>query len=325
MKTNFIPRDLKKEKSNLYLHITGNSKRERLNLDIEIDSKFWDKKKQRLSVNKIENENLKNKLKDFNLIIDNVEAKITNIKTAYRLAEQVLTPLKLRTELIEDMPRVNCNSFFQKALELEKRKVSPGTYRKLKAVLKKVKEYNAELIFQDLNLNWFDSYRNHLFKLGNKSTTINANLKIIKKFIKIAIKIGIKIPCNLDDLKIGSTAGTKTSLQPYELKKLKEFHDSIFINEVDKLVLGYFLIACLTGLRFADLMDIDRKEAESDGFNFKAMKAGKQQNISLNKTAKSIIKNNKDLFSTKFTNQFTNRQLKVIVKNLGINANQGLK
>jgi len=318
LQTNFVPRNLKKEKTKLYLHITGYAKRERLNLDIEIDSKFWRKENQRLSVSNKESLILRNQIKDFNLIIDNVDAKITNIKTAYRLAETALTPKKLRTELVEDMPRVNFCSFYKKMLLLEKPKVSVGTYRKLTSVLKKLKLYNPDLIFQDLTLNWFDSYRDYLLKLGNKTTTINSNLKIIKKFLKIALKLGIKTPCNLDDIKIGSTAGTKISLEPYELKKLKEFHDSVFINEVDKIIVGYFLLASLTGLRFTDLMSIDRTSAESDFLNFKAIKVGKQQSISLNETAKDIVKQNLDLFVVKYTNQFINRQLKVIIKNLGI-------
>lgn len=314
MKTKFVPRKYPgKKNAPLYLHITGLGERERLHLDVEISLKHWDSKKSRLLVSDSYQKHI-----DTNLIIDNIEAKVTNIKTVYRLSEQVLTPYKLKKELINDLPRVNFCAFWENALKAEKNKLKNGSYRKIKSVLKKVKEYNAMIIFSDMNLNWFDKYRLHLYKLGNKKTTVNSNLKIIKKYVKLAVKSGIKVPFNLDDVKIGSTAGTRVSLDTQEVLKLQKYYYSDFINKNHQLIIGYFLFSCYTGLRFSDVVGLSREDVEKNYIQFKSVKVDKMQNITLNKSAKKLIDFNRKLFELKFTNQFVNQELKIIAKSLGI-------
>ena len=317
MKTNFKLRSSLKKEEALYLHITGDGKRERLHLDIYIPKLYWNAKKQRVNLAKLENGIFKKKMTDLNLIIDNVEAKVINIKTVYRLSEQVLTPEKLKKELIEDLPRVKFCSFFQKMLN-EEQNLEPGTFRKLQSVLNKIKTYDEDVIFTDLTINWFDRYKKHLYKIGNKTTTINSNIKSIKKFLRLAIKNGIKIPCDLDDIKAGSTLGVRVALAPFELKKLKKLYQSDFINDTHKLITGYFLFSCVTGLRYSDVMNINREAVNDDFIQFKTQKTQKLQTISLNKTARDLINENELLFVNKFTNEYINRELKVIMRNTGI-------
>lgn len=318
MKTKFILRDYKKEKRPLYLHITGNGKRERLLLDIEIQNTTWCSTKERVNENFAKNEQERKKLSDINLVIDNIDAKITNIKTVYRLSNLVLDPKKLKKELIEDLPRVNFCSFFQHALNEEKHLLAPGTFRRFQSVLNKLKKYNENIIFTDLTAEWFEQYKIYLSKLGNQKTTINSNIKALKKMIRKALKVGIKIPCSVDEIKAGSTSGTKTALEPFELKKISKYFESEFINKHHHLILGYFLFSCVTGLRFYDVMALNREKVLGDFIQFKAEKVNKIQTITLNNKAKSIIRSNELLFITKLTNEYINRELKKIMISIGI-------
>lgn len=323
LKTKFILRDYNKEKLPLYLHITGDGKRERLLLDIEIEKKLWCKNIERLNENLSRNKFERKKISDTNLIIENIEAKITNIKTVYRLSDLVLTPAKLKKELIEDLPRVNLCSFFQHTINEQKKILAPGTYKRFQSVLNKLKTYNNNIIFTDLTLNWFENYRIYLSKLGNQKTTINSNIKVIKKILRKALKVGIKIPCDLDEIIGGSTAGTKTALEPLELIKISNYYQSEFINKQHKLILGYFLFSCVTGLRFSDVMALERDKVLGNFIQFRAEKVNKLQTISLNKTAKMIINSNEFLFIDKITNQYVNRELKKIMVSLGIKKKIG--
>jgi integrase len=318
MKTKFILRDYEKEFLPLYLHITGDGKRERLLLDIQIEKKKWDAKKQRLNISLGKTESEIKQLSDLNLIIDNIDSKITNIKTVYRLSDLVLDPKKLKKELIEDLPRVNFCSFFLHSLKEEKEMLAPGTYRRFQSVLNKLKNYNEHIIFSDLTINWFENYRIYLSKLGNQKTTINSNIKVLKKMIRKAIKAGIKIPCDVSDIKAGTTSGTKTALEPSELKKLSDYYNSEFINKHHKLIVGYFLFSCLTGLRYADVMALEREKVLGDFIQFRAEKVDKLQTITLNNKAKEVINSNTKLFETKLTNEYINRELKKIMINLGV-------
>jgi integrase len=318
MKTNFIPRIYKRKFAPLYLHITGFSKRERLLLDVEIEHVYWSSEKQRIDITKVLDADKKRRYQDINLIIDNIDSKLTNIKTVYRLSEIVLTPLKLKQELINDLPRVNFCSFFQHAIDEEKKLLEIGTYKKLQSVLNKLKRYNDQIIFTDLTENWFEKYRIYLSQIGNQKTTIASNIKSIKKIIRKAQKVGIKVPCNLDEIKAGSTAGTKIALQIFELQKIKKYFDSEFINETHRLMLGYFLFSCVTGLRYFDVMNLEREAVLGDYIQFKAEKVDKVQTITLNKRAKELVDLEPRLFVKKLTNQYINRELKVIMKNLSI-------
>jgi integrase len=318
MKTKFVPRKYKKQQLPLYLHITGNSERERLLLDIQINKKYWCDKSQRIDLRSVKEEKLKKQLEDVNLIIDNIDSKITNIKTVYRLSEIVLTPKKLKKELLEDLPRVNFCSFFSYSLKEERNLLKPGTYRRLESVLNKLKKYDDQIIFSDITVQWIEKYKIHLSKLGNRKTTINSNIKVIKKFLRKAENVGIKFPCKLDDIKAGSTTGTKTALEQFELVKLKKYFDSEFINKNHKLILGYFLFSCMTGLRFEDVMNLQRENMLNNTFQFKAEKVQKTQTITLNNTAKYIIQSDEKLFVKKLTNEYINRELKKIMRNIGI-------
>jgi len=322
MKTKFTIRKYpNRETLPLYLHITGGGIRKRLKLDIEVEHRFWNEKKQLLDPKlvraKVSDQLIRN-LHDVNLILANINSKVTAIKTVYRLSEKTLSAERLRYELINDLPRVNFCSFYQHALNDDKPKIDASTFRKLQAVLNKLKEFNADLIFSELDLNWFEKYRNHLAKIGNQKTTINSNIKCIKRMIRIALKSGIKIPCDVNDIVSGPVKGNRNFLTATELTKTYNYFKSEFIPEEKKLILGYFLFSCFTGLRFSDVMDIERKDLTDDYVQFITKKTKKNQLINLNESVKVVIENCPNLFKEKLTNQYINRELKVIFSSISI-------
>lgn len=295
----------------LYLSLTANGKRERVNLKISIDSSKWDKKKQRLKVvDKID--------KDVNLILDNILAKTININTVYRLSNKHITPELMKKELMEELPRVNFCSFFAKCLEEDKSYLKPGTHRRYKAVLSKLVDFRQEIYFNELEHAFFAEYKRHLIKIGNKSTTINSNLKAIKRYLRVAEKYGIKLKIDVDDIIAGSTAGNRTALNLDEVKLLMKYYFSEFIVPHHQLTLGYFLFSCLTGLRLSDVMNLNRKDISSE-LEFISVKTNKNQIIQLNSSALKVVKGNKNLFVEFIHPNVMNRQLKDIARILGIN------
>lgn len=314
MKTRFVLREYtnKEGLSPISLHITGNRQRERYNMGIEVDTKEFDRVKQRLRP-------INERNRDINLILDNMDAKITSIKTVYRLSERVLTPKKLIEELRDGMPRVNFIAFFKHSLEEERGVMLTGSWKRHRSVYKKLREYQEEILFQDLTIDFFEMYRRHLTKIGNNSTTINSNMASIKKYIRLAQKKGIRIPIDLDDLKVGSTKGNRTSLNKLELKRLADYYFSGFIKPSHKLVSGYFLFGCLTGLRISDIQKLTRLDLANNEISFVSQKTKTDQVISLNMKAREIVNHEPELFVTKLTDQYMNRELKEIFKFLGIN------
>jgi len=154
--------------------------------------------------------------------------------------------------------------------------------------------------------------------LGNCNTTINANIIGIKKYLKIAVKSGIKLSFNLDDIKVGSTAGNRISLTPLEIKKAFGFYKSEYILENHRLILGYFLFSCMTGLRISDVQALTRNDIVDTDFSFVSKKTEKDQTIFINAKAKEIILTDPNLFIKKFSDKHLNEEIKVIMHQLGI-------
>jgi site-specific recombinase XerD len=315
MKENFTFREYTKAgKKPLVLTITGSSQRERIALDIDIDIKQWDKSKQRMLP--VSNEN-----QDINLILDNIKSKLTTIKTSYRLADRILTPEMLKKEYLSGMPRIRFTAFYKMMLEEEKCLMEIGSYNRYNSVLKKLIKYNDDMTFMDMDYNWFDKFKKYLRGLGNESTTVAGNIAAVKKFLTLAQKSGIKLKVNLDEIKVGSTKGNRTSLTSHELKRCAGYYFSDYIDPSYRLILGYFLFSCMTGLRISDVQRLTRKNFMDDYVSFIAKKSKKDQSIALNMNARKIIEFEPLLFEKKFADQHINDELKKIMKILKIQKN----
>ena len=308
MKTRFtIRKDVQVDgKCPIYLHIGGNEKR--INLKIYVDPKLWLRDKKRVR-------EINQEMSDVNLALDNHESKLTSIKIGYRLTESPLSAEQLESEFLNKISKINFVAFFKTALENERGKMVHGSYKRHESVYKKLNDYNSHVPFNELSLQWFDKYRNHLkFKLKNQDTTIAANMASIKKFLGIAQRNGVKLMFDLKQFEVGDTKGNRIYLNQPEIIRLFEFYESKFINDTNKLVLGYFLFSCMTGLRISNIQKLKRKELLSDDFSIVTAKSKSDKVIALNEKAKGVVAECEYLFMKKFTDQFINRELRKICK-----------
>lgn len=298
--------------SPLYLHVSAKGIRRRLNLDLHIDPKFWDDKTQRLK-------GPEHLVGDVNLIIGTIKSKINNIKTTYRLSSKHLTLDAFIDEFNNEMPRANFVAFFKKVLGDRKSSIHPNTYRKELAIYKKLSNYKKEIIFYDIDQHFFLKYRSYLADLGNGRVTRNNNIKIIKKYLRYATKIGVKLSIDLDDIKPGSTKGNRTFLNAKEIETCYKYYKSEFINPSYKLVVGYFLFSCFTGLRISDVMSIRRHFIKNNSYTLNNVKGEKLQVINFNKKTIDIVNETPELFVKFFSEKHINDVLKKIIKSLNIN------
>jgi site-specific recombinase XerD len=316
MKTNFYlrPDNIIQGKNPIYLRISGNSMpSERIHTYLYVDAKFWHSKKQRVS------ENCQEHI-DINLILMNIESKLTQIQTFYRLSELTLTPKILRAEYEDKLSRVNFVAFFKAAIPEQKMKVGEDRLERYGTILKKLQDYQPVIPFNDLDLKWIEKFKIHLRDtLKNSDTTIASNIAIVKKFLGIAKKDGIKINFDLDDLIVGSTKGNRTYLLANELQKCLNYYFSDFISPNNRLILGYFLFSCMNGLRISNVQGLTRSQLMSNDFSLVLVKGNRDKNMILNKTAKQIIDHEPLLFTKKFVDQHLNDEIKKIMRTLGIN------
>ncbi len=314
MKTYFTIRPTKSnpDKALVYLFITGDKKRERLFTELKISVKDWDKTNQKLFPSTKENQ-------DVNLILENLNSKVTAAKTLFRLSEKRLTPALLKREITSNMPRVRFTAFFDMKLEEEKVMMASGSYQRYRSLWRKLVLFDDDVTFIDIDENWLDRFRKHHKNLGNLDTTISGNVAGIKKFLGLAAKDGIKLRLDLKTIDVGSTKGNRTSLMPFELKKCVNYYLSPYINESNQLILGYFLFSCMTGLRISDVQKLTRSNFMDNFITFVNTKTDIDQSISMNMTVRKIVNHCPLLFERKFADQHINDELKKIMKLLSIN------
>ncbi|QQY83363.1 site-specific integrase [Tamlana sp. s12] len=311
----YLRKDVNKAgKAPVYLHVTSKRKRKRIHLDLYVDPNMWDKEQACLV-------GPKHVVSDTNLILDNIKSKITDIRTVYKLSSKTLTIDSFIDEFTNEMPRLNFVSFFNRVLEDRKNTISVATYAKERSIYTKLKSYKKEILFCDIDNYFFLKFRNHLAGIGNNHATRNGNVKVLKKYLRIATKMGIKLGIDLDDISVGPTTGNRTYLTSYEVKSLWLYFCSSYIPKNLKIMLGYFLFSCFTGLRISDVLNIKRPLLKHGTYTFTHVKTKKQQVIHLNEKTKDILNRCPELFEIFYSESHINDNLKSIATLVSINKN----
>ena len=309
----FVPRNYQNKDgmSLLYLHVTRDGKRKRMSFGFYVPRKFWCRKSQRIKTSDPD-------LEQINLKIGHIASKISNIQTTYFLSNKYLGLEEFEEEFLRGIPRMNFFAFAEWFLEKQKKQLAKGTFRKQWYTIQKLKRFKNPIYFQEITPNFILSLRQYLAKLGNSKTTVESNLSTFKKFITAAEEFGILLPVKASEIKVGNTTGARTDLSGDEVKRLIEYFQSSFIKPEWKLILGYFLIACFTGLRISEIISIDRKQFDNDSLEYYEQKKDRVMRMNINQSTRMLLGYSDRLFLDKKSPIYMNRELKKIVKLCGI-------
>ncbi|MGV8914403.1 MAG: phage integrase SAM-like domain-containing protein [Kaistella sp.] len=291
----------------IYLDVSDQSDRIRLNTEVYIPKICWDQKRQRIK-NHAQTDQL-------NLVLENIEARITTIKTLYMLQERFLCAKTLIQEFQSATPDFDFISFFRHHMNLQDFKKQ--TLKNHKSVLKKLETFSKEIPFHKLTIEFLQKYRK--FYKHNAEITYNSDLKCIKKYLNIATKQGIKLNLRLDELKVNVTSNKTVYLEPLEMRQLVKYYYNEFINPSHILPLGYFLFSCYTGLRISDIQERTRDEILAEKFQFSSVKTENPQFMKLNPEARKMVEYREELFTRKLVDQKINFHLKAIATVCKIN------
>ena len=307
MKTRFLLHGYlnSENKTQILFSVTINGNRKRIPTGHFVNLKEWNAKKQRTKSDD-----------DINLILDNMIAKSIDIQTYFKLSNKYLTLDAFLTEFFSKSPSYDFISFMQNRIDetIENR----NTKKKHNSICKKLRDYKGTLPFNTIDLDFFKIYRNYLAKIGNNKSTINSNIKILKHHLLAAQKKGVVFNFQLTDLVPGSCSGNRTSLSVDQVKKLLKFFESGFIKDNWKISLGYFLVACFTGLRVSDVLALRRKDLNREVIRIKIVKTKNDIPVKISKKAREIITDNPKLFMKFYTEQTINKHLRDIAKYIGI-------
>ena len=263
---------------------------------------------------------------DRNMMIDNIKKRVNDIFVRYRLANKTLTREVFLNEYHN--PTV-FNTFFEYVAWYQKLKfkeIEESTATHHKVVIKKLKKYKENLMFDDITSDFFREYLIYLKKtLKNKDITANKNLTTIKIYVRDAFKRGYLNVNPFEELKIKWQRCIPSDyLTEDELTKLAELYSSKTLTDNFQKVLGFFLFMCFTSLHIGDAKAIKMEQISKTTLTYYREKNRNSKPepvfIPLSEPAKKIIKHEAGLrlkgrlFDGIYTDQTINKYLKKIAK-----------
>lgn len=327
-----------KEATLIYLFYSFNKQRLKYSTGEKIKPKFWNEEKQRAretsafptyaSLNNTLN-NLSSNIKDAHreIISSKIAPTILKLKTALDKSqfkdeyEQRISFLKFVDDLTNESIR------------------KTGTIKQWKQTLNRLIEFKkdtkTDIDFDTINMDFYNKFINYLYnkgytKISNKKNqeknytklnysknTIGGFIKNIKIFMNEAVDRNLTM--NLDyrnrKFKVMDEQVDKIYLSKNELLKIYELELKTHYKSLEK-VRDIFIIACYTGLRFSDLIQVKPENIINEGtqIKIKTEKTGELVIIPLHTMVKEIIKKYDGNLPPAISNQPMNRYLKEIAE-----------
>lgn len=236
--------------------------REKVNFSTKVaaDDKNWnDKKKCVGSGDKLSS--------DKNLIIENVLSRINNVLVKYRLKDRKLT----RSSFLKAYHRPSDYDTLYDFIKDYQKKISArmemSTLMTHLSVVNKLKEYNANLAFDDITREWLDDYFCYLKKeLGNNDNTAYKNMSTLKKYVRAAYKAGYMDENPFDDWSIKRTTSNCVYLTESELKALVDLYNGGELECKLHKTLEFFLFLCFSSLHVGDAKKLKLEQFTDDSF-----------------------------------------------------------
>jgi site-specific recombinase XerD len=209
-------------------------------------------------------------------------------------------------------------------LEENKTKFKTETWLGYKSQISKMIKFKKEVCFSDINEKFINDYRQYMLNiLRNNENTASKSLRVLRTFVNISIRFGHIKTNPFQYSQIKKVDGQRDFLSMAELTKLNEHYlKNDFPKSIEKDILGYFLFACYTGLRYSDLKSFSMDSIVNDSIHLRMHKTGCLVNIPLSKKAKSFIPHspfNSTCAFKIYCNKVTNRVLKNIGVELSLN------
>ena len=146
----------------------------RLPLDIAVTSAEWDETAERVR-------GRGQQVKDWNLIISNTKAKISDILVRARLTGETLTKDSFLALYRRPGETMNFIEYARRHLEALKTALQPETMRHHAAALRKLESYNPRLQIAEITPDWLRVYAAYLRdKHNNNPGTIRKNMCVIR-------------------------------------------------------------------------------------------------------------------------------------------------
>lgn len=206
--------------------------------------------------------------------------------------------------------------------EIDRRKdLRPNTVKSHKSTLHLLREWGVISSFKHLTLKNINALDEYLHGKLNKQSTIHSHHKALKVYINRAIIQGLLTSTPYAGIKISRG---KTESRKYLTEDQRQAIEKLDLTGTIAFVRDMFLLACYTGLAYADMIKLSREDIHVENGEMwlidKRQKTGTAYRLLLLPEAR-IILDKYDYDLNRISNQKANVYLKAIAAAVGISEN----
>lgn len=233
---------------------------------VTVEVKHWNEKKSIVAAGDKQSA-------DKNLIIETILARINNVFVKYRLRDKNLSRDLFLREYNRPSDYATFFDFVRDYMKKISHRTELTTLNTHMSVIRKLKEFNIDLIFDDITRDWLDIYFAYLRReLDNNANTAYKNMAIIKKYVLAAYKAGYMTENPFEEWSIKKITSTCVYLNEEELAKLVALYNTGELEYKLHKTLEFFLFMCFSSLHVGDAKKLQLEQFSEDHFTYFRMK-----------------------------------------------------
>lgn len=233
---------------------------------VTVEVKHWNEKKSIVAAGDKQSA-------DKNLIIETILARINNVFVKYRLRDKNLSRDLFLREYNRPSDYATFFDFVRDYMKKISHRTELTTLNTHMSVIRKLKEFNTDLIFDDITRDWLDIYFAYLRReLDNNANTAYKNMAIIKKYVLAAYKAGYMTENPFEEWSIKKITSTCVYLNEEELAKLVALYNTGELEYKLHKTLEFFLFMCFSSLHVGDAKKLRLEQFSEDHFTYFRMK-----------------------------------------------------
>jgi integrase len=263
------------------------------------------------------------KAAELNTLLKNLETAVSNEYRKLLNDKVPITIEKLRLPLDEILQKRGSEvkdliDFATNWVEITNRK--PGTKKQLRQAIRILREFKQQssrsMSFDSIDLTFYDDFIQYLLGKNYGTNTIGTLIKNLKVFMNEAVDRGLTTNLQFKNRRFKTLEEPTENiyLNVAEIKKIYEL-DLTQNLRLDK-VRDIFIVACYTGLRFSDLVQLRSENLIDNGtkIKIKTEKTGEIVIIPLQSFIKQILIKYEGKLPDVISNQKMNQYLKELGK-----------
>lgn len=195
---------------------------------------------------------------DYEELNERLEQKLLDLKTKIKLIKEKGETATLRKlkEVKDEKIYTSFYDFMED--QIEKRNLNEVTKKTQRRTLSVLKEFKKELGFKDLDIVFLMNFQRFIEMKGLKTNSVYKYFKNIRTYVNLAIVMDLMDNNDypFKKFKLKQVDGNRDFLTPDELKKFEKLDFST--DKTLEKVKDIFLFSCYTGLRFSDIIRLEK-------------------------------------------------------------------